>query len=224
MSPLRRQLARVTTWFDERPIRERGLILVTVLALIALTGWELWAGPAMDRVSRLQGELAGVRSEQASLQSREAELEQLLQQDPSAELRQTLAARQRRLEQLDRQITETTGQLIPPRAMVVMLQDMLATEEDLELVGVRLLAPEAIFAEEDDARGQENPEALMYAHEADITVRGGYLKVLNYLQRLESLDERLGWVLLEYEAGEWPRGTARVRVRTLSLEPAWLGV
>jgi MSHA biogenesis protein MshJ len=58
----------------------------------------------------------------------------------------------------------------------------------------------------------------------DITVGGGYLDVLAYLERLEALDERLGWVMVDYDAGQWPDGTARIRVRTLSLEPAWLGV
>lgn len=55
-------------------------------------------------------------------------------------------------------------------------------------------------------------------------VSGGYLETMKYLERLEAMDERLGWVMVEYEAAEWPAGSARIRVRTLSLEPAWLGV
>lgn len=218
-------LKRWSQWYDERPVRERGLILLTVVVLVALAGWDLWVAPAMDQTGRLQAQLAQVRSERVSLENQQSELQQQLQEDPSAELRKTLEARQGRLDGIDQRIADATGQLIPPRDMVVMLQDMLATEQDLSLEQVQLLAPQPIYAEGASADDQDRQrEPLLYAHEVDIVVGGGYLDVLAYLERLEALDERLGWVMVEYDADEWPGGSARIRVRTLSLEPAWLGV
>ncbi|GGY80890.1 type II secretion system protein GspM [Marinobacter zhanjiangensis] len=217
---------RVSAWYDERPVRERGLILVTVLVLVLLGGWQFWVAPSLAAAERHEARLVEARSERAQLLATQSELEQQLSQDPSAQLRQTLEARQRRLDRIDQQITETTGQLIPPRDMVVMLQDMLATEKGLSLDGVQLLAPRPIYAQEPSGSSADNaePEALLYAHEVDIVVSGGYLETMTYLERLEAMDERLGWVTVEYEAAEWPAGSARIRVRTLSLEPAWLGV
>jgi MSHA biogenesis protein MshJ len=225
MSGVSQPWKRASAWYDERPVRERGLILVTVLVLILLGGWQFWVAPSLAAVERHQAQLLEVRSERSRLLATQSELEQQLLQDPSAQLRQTLEARQRRLDRIDQQITDTTGQLIPPRDMVVMLQDMLATEEGLSLDGVQLLAPRPIAAQEpSDTPDDAEPEALLYAHEVDILVSGGYLEVLQYLQRLEAMDDRLGWVMVAYDAAEWPAGSARIRVRTLSLEPAWLGV
>ena len=73
----------------------------------------------------------------------------------------------------------------------------------------------------------ENPRALVSG--TRMSFRGLKDKsdrddVLAYLRRLEGLDNRLGWVVLEYDAENWPAGEATIRVRTLSLEPAWLGV
>ncbi|MCK7544278.1 MSHA biogenesis protein MshJ [Marinobacter bryozoorum] len=219
-------MSRWQQWYDERPVRERGLILVTLLVLILLAGFEFWIAPEMDRAARASTELRDTRAERDTLLAQQAELQQQLREDPSAELQRTLEARQRRLERIDQQIADTTGQLIPPRDMVVMLQDMLATEQSLTLESVELLAPQPIYGEaapaDDDQEATREP--LLYAHEVDITVGGGYLDVLAYLERLEALDERLGWVMVDYDAGQWPDGTARIRVRTLSLEPAWLGV
>lgn len=224
MSMMSERLSYARTWFDERPIRERVLISITVLVLIVLAGWELWVAPAVAQVEHYRVELADLEQTRADLLAQETGLQQQLREDPSAELRERIAGRERRLARIDQQITETTGRLIPPRAMVVMLQEMLATEDRLELKGVQLLAPEPVYADGSAAVPDDDREALLYAHEVDITVQGGYLEVLGYLERLEAMDERLSWVLLEYETGEWPAGTARVRVRTLSLEPVWLGV
>lgn len=225
MSDTRNPWQQVSTWYDERPVRERALILLTVVVLILLAGWQFWIGPSLDRVGRHQAQLNEVRSERHQLLATQTELEQQLARDPSEQLRQTLQARQRRLEQIDLQITDTTGQLIPPRDMVIMLQDMLSTEKGLSLDGVELLVPQPIVARESpEQSGESEPEALLYAHEVDILVSGGYLETLRYLERLEAMDERLGWVMVEYDASEWPSGSARIRVRTLSLEPAWLGV
>lgn len=217
-------MSRWQQWYDERPVRERGLILVTLVVVVLLVGFEFWVAPEMERAERAESRLQSVRAERDALLAQQAELQQQLQQDPSAELRRTLEARQRRLERIDQQIADTTGQLIPPRDMVVMLQDMLATEASLTLEGVQLLAPQPIYGEGAPGEDEAELEPLLYAHEVDITIGGGYLDVLAYLERLEVLDERLGWVMVDYDASEWPGGTARIRVRTLSLEPAWLGV
>ena len=50
------------------------------------------------------------------------------------------------------------------------------------------------------------------------------MDVLAYLETLEAMDARLGWVLLDYDVSEYPDNEIRVRIRTLSLDRAWLGV
>jgi MSHA biogenesis protein MshJ len=50
------------------------------------------------------------------------------------------------------------------------------------------------------------------------------MEVVNYVDTLESMDNRLGWVSLDYQMREYPDNEIRIRVRTLSLDQAWLGV
>lgn len=227
-------LNKGTVWFNERPIRERVLITATVLVLLLVVGWELAVTPVATENERLSNQLEALSQQEQSLVEQQQVLTARLESDPSQEMRDTLAMRQSRLDRLDRELAETTGKLIAPRAMVKLLRDILTAQDELELVAVELLAPMPIFeeAQEDpesedaseSSRNEKKPEPLLYAHDVELVIRGGYLDVLNYVETLEAMDDRLGWVSLDYEMQEYPDNEIRIRVRTLSLDRAWLGV
>lgn len=228
-TPWNESLQQGAHWFNERPIRERVLITLTALVLLFFVGWELGVAPALKKQQVLESRLSVLASSRASLLAQRESLNDQVAADPSQELRDQLESRKARLARLDQQIADTTGQLIAPRAMVSVLRDMLAAQESLDLRTLELKTPAPVFAPEPEATGTQSNEPgqgrpLLYAHDVELTVRGSYLEVLAYLERLEALDERLGWVVLEYDSESWPAGEAIIRVRTLSLEPAWLGV
>ncbi len=218
--------------FNERPIRERVLITVTLLVLVLFIGWELAIAPALHQQDRLESRLGTLAASRDSLLAQQQGLTNQLASDPSEALRDQLDARQKRLDRLDRQIADTTGKLIAPRAMVSLLKDMLAAQASLELQTFELKTPTPVYGprpEGADAKAiaaerEKQGGPLLYAHDVELSILGSYLDVLAYLKRLEGLDNRLGWVVFEYDAENWPAGEAIIRVRTLSLEPAWLGV
>lgn len=225
----RHQLDKGATWFNERPIRERVLLTVTALVVVLFVGWELAVAPVLAGNDQLRSRQVSLVDSRDSLMEQQGLLKEQLASDPSQVLRNQLAARQQRLERLNNELAETTGRLIAPRAMVVLLRDMLAAQDKLELLGVDLLAPVPVFDKEsrstgDDSNKDETREPLLYAHDAEIVLRGGYMEVLAYLETLEAMDARLGWVLLEYDSSDYPDNQVRIRVRTLSLDRAWLGV
>ncbi len=219
-------------WFNERPIRERVLLTVTSLVLLSFVVWELAVTPVMIGNSSLKKQLTSLEQRQTSLLEQQQTLKQRIASDPSRELRERLASRQARLDRLDAELAETTGKLIAPRAMVRLLQTMLVAQEKLELVAVELRPPTPIFdkqaRQEDEKSGQADPETatgpLLYAHDVELVIRGGYLDVLKYVEALEGMDNRLGWVSLDYQMLDYPDNEIRIRVRTLSLDRAWLGV
>ena len=221
-------LARAAQWYNLRPIRERALILLTALVLVLVVVWELAVTPLQQRHQNLENRLQMLSSSRDDLLAQQQTLNAQLATDPSRELRNQLNARQQRLERLDQQIADTTGQLIAPTAMVALLRNILAAQESLELQALELQTPTPVFApdapEQSSQEPQAAPEPLLYAHDVELRIKGSYLDVLNYLQRLEAMDERLGWIRLEYSSGDWPSGEAVIRVQTLSLDQAWLGV
>jgi MSHA biogenesis protein MshJ len=227
-NPLGQWYAQAAEWYNQRPIRERALILLTSLVLVIVLGWELVVTPLQQRHQGLENRIQTLSASRDDLVAQQQSLEKQLSTDPSRVLRNQLNARQERLDRLNRQIADTTGQLIAPPAMVALLRDILAAQDALVLQGMELKTPTPVFAPETGSspsqQKQEPPEPLLYAHDVEMRIAGSYLNVLNYLERLEALDERLGWIMLEYSAGDWPSGEAVIRVRTLSLDRAWLGV
>lgn len=229
-SALRQQFDQGAAWFNERPIRERALLTITALVVVLFAGWELAVAPVVASNEQLRSRLVSLSDSRASLMEQQGLLTEQLATDPSQVLRNQLAARQQRLERLNNELAETTGRLIAPRAMVLLLRDMLAAQDKLELLGVDLLAPVPVFDRQsgstlENASGNdESAEPLLFAHDAEIVLRGGYMDVLAYLETLEAMDARLGWVLLEYDSSDYPDNEVRIRVRTLSLDRAWLGV
>lgn len=229
-----KSLRTVSDRFNERPIRERALITITVGVLVLFLGWELAITPALKQQDSLEARITSLASSQNGLLMQQQNLSNQLTSDPSEELRQQLDMRQAELDRLDRQIAETTGKLIAPKAMVSLLKDMLGAQTSLKLQTLELKSPTPVYGPNADGKppkpgtasnGTGNEAApLLYAHDVELSILGSYLDVLAYLRRLEGLDNRLGWVVLEYDAENWPAGEATIRVRTLSLEPAWLGV
>ena len=231
---LKESLAKGAVWFNERPIRERVLITLTGVVLLLVIGWELAVTPVAASNERLSSQLASLETQQQALVEQQRVLSERLASDPSQEMREKLTMRQARLDRIDRELAETTGKLIAPRAMVKLLRDILTAQDELELVAVELLAPMPIYEEERQSSEDEEapkatgdeakPEPLLYAHDVELVIRGGYLNVLKYVETLEAMDDRLGWVSLDYQMQEYPNNEVRIRVRTLSLDRAWLGV
>lgn len=221
-------LARAAQWYNLRPIRERALMLLTALILILVLVWEIGVAPLQQRHQSLENRLQTLAASRDDLLAQQQMLDAQLATDPSRELRNQLNQRQQRLERLNQKIADTTGQLIAPKAMVALLRDILAVQGALELQVMELQTPTPVFApgapEQPSPEQQAAPEPLLYAHDVELRIKGSYLDVLKYLERLETMDERLGWIKLEYSSGDWPSGEAVIRVQTLSLDQAWLGV
>ncbi|MBF0311266.1 MAG: hypothetical protein HQL56_17250 [Magnetococcales bacterium] len=86
--------------------------------------------------------------------------------------------------------------------------------------------PAAAAKPENKAPEEEiNPEDLerVYKHEVILEMSGTYMALLQYLQTLESAPSVVFWQDLEFLVGEYPKGTVKLTLYTLSLTEAWLG-
>jgi MSHA biogenesis protein MshJ len=66
------------------------------------------------------------------------------------------------------------------------------------------------------------PGSLLYRHGVEITVRGNYLDMIDYMTALESLPTQLFWGGAKLEVEDYPISRLTLTMYTLSLDPKWL--
>ena len=119
--------------------------------------------------------------------------------------------------------------------MNALLQDMLARNPRLQLVGLSTLpatplvekrAPaEKINATASAPKSQDKLVAAtsnVFKHGVQITLQGSYADLHDYLAALEKLPWRMLWSRASLSADDYPRLTLTVTIYTLSLDKAWL--
>jgi MSHA biogenesis protein MshJ len=66
------------------------------------------------------------------------------------------------------------------------------------------------------------PGSLLYRHGVEITVRGNYLDMIDYMTALESLPTQLFWGGAKLEVEDYPTARLTLTMYTLSLDQKWL--
>jgi MSHA biogenesis protein MshJ len=67
-------------------------------------------------------------------------------------------------------------------------------------------------------------EQLLYKHGVEITVRGSYADLLQYLNTLEHLPTQMFWGVARLNVVEYPSAELKLTLYTLSLDKIWLQV
>ncbi|MDL2353629.1 MAG: hypothetical protein QFF03_00065, partial [Pseudomonadota bacterium] len=66
------------------------------------------------------------------------------------------------------------------------------------------------------------PTDLLYRHGVELTVRGNYLDMVNYMDALEAMPTQLFWGRAELHVDEYPNARLALTLYTLSLDKKWM--
>jgi MSHA biogenesis protein MshJ len=232
--------------YDALSLRERGLVMLGVLALTH-TLWNL--GP-MRLLHKQQNKLlTEIQQSQKNIRDIDSRIQMISAEfapgGESAALTRikSLKSEIQRINQVKKDVT--VG-FIRPRQMVEVLKGLLNKEPGLKLVSFKSLDAEPLFAnKEGDGKNVANSRAAastptakpstdgqpvmqsypeVYKHGVVIQFQGDYQSTVEYLQSLESLPWKFYWDGMAYEVQEYPKALITINVFTLSLEKGWIGV
>ena len=167
--------------------------------------------------------------------------------DPDAANRQRLDAVRKNLSAIGERLARFQAGMAPPARMQSFLDGVLSRHRGVELLSLKTLPVTRIgqnLLSEKKAEGAlaaaaeivKDPTSLVrdppkpvahegiYQHGMEIALAGNYNDLLNYLEELERLPQKVMWSSVEFKTDKYPRNTLTLRLYTLSLDSTWLEV
>lgn len=198
---------RVAARIDELPLRQRAMIFASISLALVVLAYVLMIEPVLvqqkrliDQANRNQSQLNAVRSQIESVLKGQGGAEK----DP-----QVAALRELELKvaEAERKALQRKQAYIAPARLPALLKDLLGPARPLRLEALRTLPVTPVGVGE-----------LLYRHGVELTLRGGYFELTQYLAELEKLPARLLWGPAEMQVEKYPEVRLTLQLHVLSPE------
>ncbi len=212
-------IKRYAERIDAATLRQRLMLFVAAAAVVLFLANALLLQPQRAKQKRVALETAQYQRDLAGLQAQVGRLVGGEGSDADAALRKRQAALRAELSQLNSRIAGEERRFTAPDHMRAVLEEMLARNRRLVLVDLHTL-PVVPLA----PQSAPGAPAGMFRHGMELTVRGTYQELYDYLRMLENLPSQLYWSRAELTVTQHPLITLKLTVHTISFDRAWLVV
>jgi len=233
MSP---RLVALGVKIDAMSLRERAMVFVAAGAAILFIVYSLMLGPLFAKKASLESQIAQVRNNISGIDGEMSAKLQGFSLDPDVPNRARLAKVKADIDALAGKLRAVEQGLVAPEKIAPLLEAILAKNGRLTLVSMKTLPaapvtdasarPAANTAQSETAAetpaSTPAPTALLYRHGVQVTVRGNYLDMINYMQALETMPTQLLWSSAALEVEEYPNSRLTLTLHTLSLDRKWM--
>lgn len=236
---MKAQLLQLKARLEALSLRERAMVFAASAAVIVFAGHALVLAPMFAEQAALRTQVAQQLDAATATDAEIAARVQAFQVDPDAAARGRLNSINQELGQLGQQLLAIEHGLVPPERIAPLLESILRANGKLKLVSVRTLpveplsgppgatpAPAAPDAPVEPAPVAASPAAvatpLLYRHGVEVTVRGNYLDMVDYMSALEALPTRMFWGRAQLDVEEYPAARLTLTLHTLSLDRQWM--
>ncbi|QRK80062.1 MSHA biogenesis protein MshJ [Shewanella sp. LZH-2] len=214
---MKAQFEQLAQKFDALSQRERGLIAIALLALIAMLAYmpieSLWK----QQHSTAQQLKVIEQENQVSVQQIDL-YQQRLALDPNQDYRQRLTLLQQQNQQLDTQLNEQMVDMVPADYMPELLGNLLGQVQGITLQKFTSIAPVPLLAV-----GEEK-KLNLYSHGIRMSLEGDYFSVLRFVEAVEAMPDKLYWKRLDYKVADYPKGKVDIELYTLSINKDFISV
>jgi len=236
---LRQRWILVLARIDAMSLRERVMVLGAVLVLVGFVGDTVLLAPQRATLAKTQRETARQRAELLTADKRASELKTQLAADPNEVPRLRLQQLNAELSRLNSQFSQLEKSLVPPDQMAPLLEQVLRRTGGVSVTHLQTLSPQAL-PERDlsektagpataspgaaAAAGGEAGQPALYRHGVELTLRGSYADLLQYVSNVERLPVRVYFGRAMLDATKYPEVDLRLTVYTLGIDKSWLAL
>jgi MSHA biogenesis protein MshJ len=215
---------------DALTVRERVLVFGAAAAAIVFVAYSFVLGPMLRKQATLRAQISQQQNNVAGIDGEITQKVQAFQVDPDAPVRERLAAVKAEVAQQGENLRAMQKGLVPPERMAPLLDTILRANARLQLVAMKTLPVSSVNEMAAAANAQAAPDAakpaaaadMLYRHGVEVSVRGNYLDLVDYMGALESMPTQLFWGRALLEVEEYPNSRLTLTLYTLSLDPKWM--
>ncbi|ABI40554.1 MSHA biogenesis protein MshJ [Shewanella sp. MR-4] len=203
--------------FDVLSQRERGLIALAVLVLVAMSAYmpieSLW------KQQHSTTQQVKVLEQENKISMQQIDLyQQRLAMDPNQDYRQRLNLLQQQNQEIDAQLNEQMVDMVPADYMPELLGNLLGQVQGIKLLKFTSVTPVPLLAV-----GEEK-KLNLYSHGIRMSLEGDYFSVLRFVEAVEAMPDKLYWKRLDYKVAEYPKGKIDIELYTLSINKDFISV
>ena len=207
---------------DALSLRERAMVFAAAAASIVFVVYFFWLNPLFAKQTALRNQISQQQNNIAGIDAEITAKVQAYAVDPDTAGRERLAQVRAETAKMTTKLRAMEKGLIAPERIAPLLETILRANGKLQLASLKTLPVAALGGEAvQDSKAPKQPE-LLYRHGVELTVRGNYLDMINYMGALESMPTQLFWGKAQLQVEQYPTSRLTLTLYTLSLERKWL--
>jgi MSHA biogenesis protein MshJ len=227
---MKRYWTTLAARIDRATLRQRIGLFLAGAAVVLYVLYILAFDPLLREQARLRAQVAQQRVAMAGVDAQITTLVDAFARDPDAASRQRLATARAETRRLGDSLASMQKGLVAPEQMAPLLQTILRANGRLQLVALATLPvtavggppPSAVPAAPAAAAPAPAVTGLLYRHGVQVTVRGSYGDMIDYMAALERLPTQLFWGQAQLAVEDYPRTQVTLTLYTLSLDSKWM--
>jgi MSHA biogenesis protein MshJ len=228
---IKQRVRQLAARIDALSLRERGMVFGATIAVLAFAGHTFVLAPQDAKQAALRTQIEQQQAASAAIDGEITARVEGSRIDPDAQARTRLNTMQQEMGQLGSELLALEHGLVPPERMGPLVEGILRANGRLKLVSMRTLPAEPLAAPgattAPAAAAGTAPVAggdvpLLYRHGVEVTVRGNYLDMVDYMSTLDAMPTRMFWGRAQLDVETYPTARLTLTLHTLSLDRQWM--
>ena len=206
---MKRHWSTLAARIDEMALRQRAMLFATISLVVIALAHVLLIEPVLVKQKRL---IDGVNRNQSQLSAVRGQIESFLKEQESGRKdpeQIALAELEARVARAEKTLAERKRGFIAPTRLPALLRSLLGPGHSLAMESLRVVPGT-----------QVEGSSGFYRHGVELTLKGSYFELVQYLSQLEKLPARLIWGRTELQVEQYPEVRLTVQVRTVSSQPS----
>lgn len=220
MNPaLKKQIDALETRVNKFSLRERVLLLATLLVVIYFLWYNLVFGVLLVNEAELEQNSKKIVDQITALQGQIDSISEAVGRDPTSSLLKRAKELKQENSLIQDKISLQTQKMASPKEMVQVIKRLIAQTKGLTVVSMSSLESKPLFGSK-----TKKASTQVYSHGLNIEVSGDFFSTLKFLEAAELEQHKMLWDSITYKVEEYPQAITTIYIRTLGLQEGLVGV